>query len=277
MRRSSTTVSGPATVLLRRYGEKLLQNSNDSTRPSAPATIRMTPTVLRLNPEVVTSTAKVKIAPTTNRKILTPRLKAARLLQDAWTVDHSPSPTCTGHPKRFAPSGEVLGTPGHGSCCWTWMQTTAACTAPVVSTGEEVAVAPRPASCACRALRGPSSGCSLRALRCHPLRELGNALVADEDQGLVGEVVGVPDRVFGAKEPPHPLVRLPTEPAVALGRVRRGSRDDRRLVVVGLEVRRFVDPGRRRRHRRRADRFLLPRRPPIACGPPVIGAAACPR
>jgi hypothetical protein len=68
MRRSSTTVSGPATVLLRRYGEKLLQNSSDSTRPSAPATIRMIPTVLRLNPEVVTSTAKVKMAPTTNRK-----------------------------------------------------------------------------------------------------------------------------------------------------------------------------------------------------------------
>ena len=59
MRRSSTTVSGPATVRLRRYGEKLLQNSNDSTRPRAPATIRMTPTVLRLNPEVVTSTAEV--------------------------------------------------------------------------------------------------------------------------------------------------------------------------------------------------------------------------
>src|SRR5215213_8499209 len=74
MRRSSTTVSGPAMVLLRRYGEKLLQNSSDSTRPSAPATIRMTPTVLILNPEVVTSTAKVKMAPTTNRKILTPRL-----------------------------------------------------------------------------------------------------------------------------------------------------------------------------------------------------------
>src|SRR5215211_3603017 len=92
MRRSSTTVSaGPATVLSRRYGAKLLQSSNDNTRPSAPATIRMTPTVLRLNPEVVTSTAKVKIAPTTNRKILTPRLKAARLLQDASTVDRSPS------------------------------------------------------------------------------------------------------------------------------------------------------------------------------------------
>src|SRR5215217_4669407 len=86
MRRSSTTVSGPAMVLLRRYGEKLLQNSSDSTRPSAPATIRMTPTVLRLNPEVVTSTAKVTMAPTTNRKMLTPRLKAARLLQDASTV-----------------------------------------------------------------------------------------------------------------------------------------------------------------------------------------------
>src|SRR5215216_3651704 len=92
MRRSSTTVSaGPATLRLRRYGAKPLQNSNDNTRPSAPATIRMTPTVLRLNPEVVTSTAKVKIAPTTNRKMLTPRLKAARLLQDASTVDRSPS------------------------------------------------------------------------------------------------------------------------------------------------------------------------------------------
>jgi hypothetical protein len=47
---------------------KLLQNSGDSTSPRAPATIRMIPTVLRLNPEVVTSTAKVKMAPTTNRK-----------------------------------------------------------------------------------------------------------------------------------------------------------------------------------------------------------------
>jgi hypothetical protein len=34
----------------------------------------MIPTVLMLNPEVVTSTAKVKMAPTTNRKMLTPRL-----------------------------------------------------------------------------------------------------------------------------------------------------------------------------------------------------------
>src|SRR5215204_748704 len=63
MRRSSTTVSGPATVLPRRYGAKLLQNSSDNTRPRAPATIKMTPTVLMLNPEVVTSTAKVKMAP----------------------------------------------------------------------------------------------------------------------------------------------------------------------------------------------------------------------
>jgi hypothetical protein len=46
----------------------------------------MIPTVLMLKPEVVTSTAKVKMAPTTNRKMLTPRLKAARLLQDASTV-----------------------------------------------------------------------------------------------------------------------------------------------------------------------------------------------
>jgi hypothetical protein len=74
MRRSSTTVSPPTTVLPRRYGEKLLQNSSDNTRPRAPAIIRMIPTVLMLNPEVVTSTAKVKMAPTTNKKMLTPRL-----------------------------------------------------------------------------------------------------------------------------------------------------------------------------------------------------------
>ena len=74
MRRSSTTVSGPATVRLRRYGAKLLQNSSDNTRPSAPAIIRMIPTVLMLNPEALTSTAKVKIAPTTSKKMLTPRL-----------------------------------------------------------------------------------------------------------------------------------------------------------------------------------------------------------
>jgi hypothetical protein len=74
MRRSSTTVSPPTTVLPRRYGEKLLQNNSDNTKPRAPAIIKMIPTVLMLNPEVVTSTAKVKMAPTTNRKMLTPRL-----------------------------------------------------------------------------------------------------------------------------------------------------------------------------------------------------------
>ena len=74
MRRSSITVSPPTTVLARRYGEKLLQNSSDNTKPRAPAIIRMIPTVLMLNPEALTSTAKVKIAPTTNRKMLTPRL-----------------------------------------------------------------------------------------------------------------------------------------------------------------------------------------------------------
>jgi hypothetical protein len=85
MRRSSTTVSGPATVLPRRYGEKLLQNSSDSTRPSAPAIMRMIPTVLMLNPEALTFTAKVKTAPTTSRKMLTPRLKIPRLLDHAST------------------------------------------------------------------------------------------------------------------------------------------------------------------------------------------------
>jgi hypothetical protein len=52
--------------------------------------MRMTPTVLMLNPEVVTSTAKVKMAPT-SRKILTPRLTPARLLQDASTINRPPS------------------------------------------------------------------------------------------------------------------------------------------------------------------------------------------
>jgi hypothetical protein len=42
--------------------------------PKAPATIRMTPTVLRLKPEALTSTAKVNTAPTTGRKILAPKL-----------------------------------------------------------------------------------------------------------------------------------------------------------------------------------------------------------
>jgi hypothetical protein len=74
MRRSSITVSPPTTVLARRYGEKLLQNSSDNTKPRISAIIKMIPTVLMLNPEVMTSTAKVKTAPTTNRKMLTPRL-----------------------------------------------------------------------------------------------------------------------------------------------------------------------------------------------------------
>jgi hypothetical protein len=42
----------------------------------------MIPTVLMLNPEAVTSTAKVRTAPTANRKILTPRL-TPDLLDDA--------------------------------------------------------------------------------------------------------------------------------------------------------------------------------------------------
>src|SRR5918995_3382987 len=73
MCRSSTTVSWPTAP--RRYGEKLLQNSSDNTRPRAPAAMRMIPTVLMLNPDAVTSTAKVRTAPTASRKMLTPRLK----------------------------------------------------------------------------------------------------------------------------------------------------------------------------------------------------------
>jgi hypothetical protein len=50
-------------------GREAAPNSSDSTRPRPPAIIRIIPTVLMLNPEVVTSTAKVKMAPTTNRKM----------------------------------------------------------------------------------------------------------------------------------------------------------------------------------------------------------------
>lgn len=46
--------------------------------------IRMIPTVWRLNPEVVTSTAKVRTAPTTSRKILTPRLITPALLEESF-------------------------------------------------------------------------------------------------------------------------------------------------------------------------------------------------
>src|SRR5215213_4304058 len=78
---SRWTVRSSTTVSPRRYGEKLLQKSRDRTSPRAPATIRMIPTVLMLKPEALTSTAKVNTAPTTSRKILTPKLTAARLLQ----------------------------------------------------------------------------------------------------------------------------------------------------------------------------------------------------
>src|SRR5919106_3743693 len=72
MRRSSTTRSPPATVLRRLQGEKLLQNSAETSNPSNPPIIRMIPTVLRLNPEVFASTAKVRMAPTTNKNRLKP-------------------------------------------------------------------------------------------------------------------------------------------------------------------------------------------------------------
>jgi hypothetical protein len=47
----------------------------------------MIPTVWRLNPEVVTSTAKVRMAPTTSRSILTPRLIVAVLLDESFERD----------------------------------------------------------------------------------------------------------------------------------------------------------------------------------------------
>ena len=58
MRRSSITVSPRATVLRRLHGEKLLQNSSERSNPSAPASMRMIPTVLMLNPEALTVTAE---------------------------------------------------------------------------------------------------------------------------------------------------------------------------------------------------------------------------
>ena len=63
---------------------------------------------------------------------------------------------------------------------------------------------------------------NLRCVLGQRLREPGDALIADEDQRLIGEVVGVPDRILSAEECQHLLVGLPAEPAFELGRVRRG-------------------------------------------------------
>jgi hypothetical protein len=41
-------------------------------RPSAPAIMRITPTVSMLTPDTVASTANVRMAPTAMRKMLTP-------------------------------------------------------------------------------------------------------------------------------------------------------------------------------------------------------------
>src|SRR5215216_3275134 len=96
MRRSSTTVSGPATVRLCRYGEKLLQNSSDNTRPRAPAAIRMIPTVLMLKPEVVTSTAKVKMAHH-QQKDADPKAQSCSPPPGCFDSYRWPGPACMGY------------------------------------------------------------------------------------------------------------------------------------------------------------------------------------
>src|SRR6266508_1038651 len=73
-RSSGGTSRSPGATPRRRYGEKLLQNSSDISSPTAPAIIRMIPSVLMSDPSVVTVTAKVRIAPTTSRKMLAPML-----------------------------------------------------------------------------------------------------------------------------------------------------------------------------------------------------------
>ena len=80
---------------------------------------------------------------------------------------------------------------------------------------------------------------TLQALLSEALRELGNALVADGDQRDDGEGAGVPHWVLRAEE--DTPIGLPTERALEPGRVRRGFRDDLRLLVlIRLEVRRFI-------------------------------------
>src|SRR6266487_2860829 len=81
VRRSSTILRSPSygeSMIVRRrlHGDRLLQNSSDRSRPSAPPAIRMRPTVLMLKPLALTLTAKVRMAPTTSRKMLTPMLMA---------------------------------------------------------------------------------------------------------------------------------------------------------------------------------------------------------
>jgi hypothetical protein len=83
---------------------------------------------------------------------------------------------------------------------------------------------------------------SLRALLAEGLREVGNALVADEDQRDDREGGGIPHRVLCAEK--HAPVGPPAERALEPGRVRRGFGDDLGLLVlVGLELGLFVLKG----------------------------------
>ena len=66
---------------------------------------------------------------------------------------------------------------------------------------------------------------SLRALLAEGLREVGNALVADEDQRDDREGGRIPHRVLCAEK--HAPVGPPAERAFEPGRVRRGFGDDR--------------------------------------------------
>src|SRR5690349_8718922 len=73
---ASATATGPSSTTVRRRPPtppQLDQNISDSRAPNAPTPSRMKPTVLTLNPDVVTCTANASTAPTAIRNRLTPR------------------------------------------------------------------------------------------------------------------------------------------------------------------------------------------------------------
>jgi hypothetical protein len=55
-------------------------HSTDRMIPRIPASIRISPTVCRLNPRVVTCTANLRIAPSASKKIEVPRLIVTSVL-----------------------------------------------------------------------------------------------------------------------------------------------------------------------------------------------------
>jgi hypothetical protein len=100
MRRSSTTVSPPTTVLPRRYGEKLLQNSSDSTRPRAPGDHQDDPDGVDAESRGADVHREGQDGAHHQQKDADSKAQVPRLLNHASTVGRSPAPVVLGLPSK---------------------------------------------------------------------------------------------------------------------------------------------------------------------------------